>query len=130
MSHDLNRRDFIGKTVTAVGAAGAVAAASNGAGDSAATGPNDLLNERGMPCGKIGNLTLSRVILGTNIMGGWAHARDLCYVGPLMRAYNNAFRHGVDFIIVGMLDFQVKSNAQLAKDILSRLRNRDRPWRA
>ena len=88
MSHDSNRRDFIGKMVTAVGAVGAVAAASNGAGDSADTGPDDLINERGMPCGKIGNLPLSRVILGTNIMGGWAHARDLSYVGPLMRAYN------------------------------------------
>jgi hypothetical protein len=42
-----------------------------------------------MPCGKIGNVKISRLILGSNMMGGHSHARDLSYVGPLMRAYNS-----------------------------------------
>ncbi len=42
-----------------------------------------------LPYAKIGNLTLSRMILGGNLMGGWAHARDLIYVSKLVRAYHN-----------------------------------------
>ncbi len=49
---------------------------------------------------------------------------------PPKSAFSYAFRNGADFIIPGMLDFQDESNAQLAKDILRKLRDRDRPWRA
>ncbi|MFB3905186.1 MAG: hypothetical protein ACE15E_17185 [Acidobacteriota bacterium] len=41
-----------------------------------------------VPAGRIGNLTLSRVILGNNLIGGWAHARDLIYAPKLFKAYN------------------------------------------
>ncbi len=42
-----------------------------------------------LPHGRIGNLSLSRMILGGNLIGGWAHARDLIYVSKLIRAYHN-----------------------------------------
>ena len=42
-----------------------------------------------MPQAKIGNLSLSRMILGGNLMGGWAHARDLIYVSKLVKAYHS-----------------------------------------
>ncbi len=42
-----------------------------------------------MPQAKIGNVTLSRLILGGNVMGGWAHARDLIYVSKLVKAYHS-----------------------------------------
>jgi len=42
-----------------------------------------------LPAGKIGNVTLSRMILGGNLIGGWAHARDLIYVSKLVRAYHH-----------------------------------------
>ncbi|MCC6862291.1 MAG: DoxX family membrane protein [Bryobacterales bacterium] len=42
-----------------------------------------------LPSGRIGNLTLSRMILGGNLIGGWAHARDLIYVSKLVRAYHH-----------------------------------------
>ena len=42
-----------------------------------------------LPMGQIGNLTLSRMILGGNLMGGWAHARDLIYVSKLVKAYHH-----------------------------------------
>jgi len=38
--------------------------------------------------GKIGNLNISRLIMGCNQIGGWAHARDLKYAYSLFRAYN------------------------------------------
>lgn len=41
-----------------------------------------------LPMGKIGSHNLSRLIMGGNLIGGWAHARDLIYAGPLFKAYN------------------------------------------
>ncbi|GHT60472.1 hypothetical protein AGMMS50239_09500 [Bacteroidia bacterium] len=42
-----------------------------------------------LPKGKIGNMEMSRLIMGGNLLGGWAHARDLLYAGALFKAYNN-----------------------------------------
>ncbi|NQU88374.1 MAG: DoxX family protein [Mariniphaga sp.] len=41
-----------------------------------------------LPKGKIGEHELSRLVLGGNLIGGWAHSRDLHYVPSLFRAYN------------------------------------------
>ncbi|MDR1172929.1 MAG: DoxX family membrane protein [Bacteroidales bacterium] len=41
-----------------------------------------------LPKGKLGSHELSRLIMGGNLIGGWAHARDLLYAGPLFKAYN------------------------------------------
>jgi len=42
-----------------------------------------------VPCSEIKGLKLSRLILGGNLMGGWAHARDLLYVSDFVKAYHN-----------------------------------------
>jgi hypothetical protein len=47
---------------------------------------SDLKGE--LPKGKLGDHELSRLILGGNLIGGWAHSRDLLYVPSLFRAYN------------------------------------------
>jgi hypothetical protein len=62
-----------------------------------------------MPMGKIGNLKVSRLISGGNLISGWSHARDLIYVHDLMRHYNTDEKvmetlelleeHGVNTII-------------------------------
>jgi hypothetical protein len=41
-----------------------------------------------LPTGKLGNHAISRLVLGGNLMGGWAHARDLLYANSLFKAYN------------------------------------------
>lgn len=41
-----------------------------------------------LPKGKIGKFEISRLILGGNLIGGWAHSRDLIYVPSLFKAYN------------------------------------------
>ncbi len=41
-----------------------------------------------VPAAKIGDVQLSRLILGGNLMNGFAHARDLIYVSNLIRAYH------------------------------------------
>ncbi|HOL20120.1 MAG TPA: hypothetical protein PK813_07755 [Candidatus Hydrogenedens sp.] len=59
---------------------------------------DDLLGEdsisngdlkREMPLGKIGNIEISRLIAGGNIISGIAHSRDLIYVSQLMKNYFN-----------------------------------------
>jgi uncharacterized membrane protein YphA (DoxX/SURF4 family) len=41
-----------------------------------------------VPPGRIGKLEVSRVIMGGNLIGGWAHARDLLYADELVKAYH------------------------------------------
>ena len=42
-----------------------------------------------MPQGKLGNLTVSRMIMGCNLIGGWSHARDLIYTDKLFKTYHS-----------------------------------------
>jgi uncharacterized membrane protein YphA (DoxX/SURF4 family) len=46
----------------------------------------DLKGE--LPSGTVGALQMTRLILGCNLIGGWAHSRDLIYVPQLFKAYN------------------------------------------
>lgn len=39
--------------------------------------------------GEDGKLPVSRMIMGGNLIVGWAHARDLIYVSKLVRAYHH-----------------------------------------
>ena len=41
-----------------------------------------------IPVAKIKNTTFSRLILGGNLLSGWAHSRDLIYVSQLVKAYH------------------------------------------
>jgi hypothetical protein len=41
-----------------------------------------------LPAGKIAGQDFSRLMLGGNLIGGWAHSRDLTYVATLARRYN------------------------------------------
>ncbi len=41
-----------------------------------------------LPKGKIGKHEISRLVAGGNLIGGWAHSRDLIYVSTLFKAYN------------------------------------------
>lgn len=42
-----------------------------------------------VPTAALGNMQLSRMILGGNLIGGWAHARDLIYASDLVKAYHD-----------------------------------------
>ena len=50
------------------------------------TSLNELKGE--LPKGKIGDHEISRLVDGGNLVGGWAHARDLIYASSLFKAYN------------------------------------------
>ena len=90
MSGNLDRREFLKSSL--VGSAAALSALSleeqallGAAKDSAkkAAGPG----VEGLPAGRIGNVTISRLICGGNLIGGFAHSRDLIYVSSLLKQY-------------------------------------------
>jgi len=41
-----------------------------------------------MPTGRLGDIEMSRLTLGCNLIGGWSHSRDLIYASSLFKAYN------------------------------------------
>jgi len=45
-----------------------------------------------LPMGSIKGKPFSRLILGGNLLSGWAHSRDLIYVSQLVKAYHNKDR--------------------------------------
>lgn len=69
--------------------------------------------------GRIGNLKLSRMFLGGNLIGGWAHARDLLYADQLVKAYFTDDRVFRTFQIAE----QCGVNAILTNPILMRVIN-------
>ncbi len=95
MSSKFDRRDFLKKSL-AGSAAGAMALSFEEKallgqtsqpkhGKSASAAPAGATGE--MPTGKIGNLTVTRLIVGGNLTSGFAHSRDLLYVSGLLRQY-------------------------------------------
>ncbi|MCX7009573.1 MAG: twin-arginine translocation signal domain-containing protein [Kiritimatiellaeota bacterium] len=94
MAENIGRRGFLKRSLAAGGAAlalgsheekalGAEISAAKPAAPAAANVPPLAL-----PKGKIKDLEISRVICGGNLIGGWAHSRDLIYVSPLIKAYH------------------------------------------
>ena len=53
-------------------------------------GPEDLagLGHKIDAYGKIGDVSLSRLVLGGNVIGGWAHGRDMRYYDKMVKAYH------------------------------------------
>lgn len=83
MSRAISRRRFVQSSLLASAAAPLALRAQNSAAPVASPiTPEPLLN------GKLCEQSFSRLILGGNLIGGWAHSRDLGYVSTLMRRYN------------------------------------------
>ncbi|MBM3881016.1 MAG: hypothetical protein FJ387_15060 [Verrucomicrobia bacterium] len=90
-SNPVTRRGFLLRSTQA--AAGTAAALSTGATVPLARGAEPPPGERPagmgteMPYGKLGEVKISRLLLGGNLVAGYMHCRDLKYVGALFRAY-------------------------------------------
>ena len=88
MKDDMDRRDFLKKSMAAsAGAAMGLSSAAQAAG-SKRSNPMSRTGKKGMPMARIGDLEVSRLISGGNLISGWSHSRDLIYVHQLMRHYN------------------------------------------
>lgn len=72
-----------------------------------------------MPHAKIMDIDLSRMILGGNLIGGWAHARDLIYTSKLVKAYHSDRKVFETF----QLAEQCGVNAILTNPVLARVIN-------
>jgi hypothetical protein len=103
-----DRRSFL-KSSIALSAGSALALGAR-ASQAAAEAPK-------FPCGKIKNLTVSRLFCGGNLIGGWAHSRDLLYVNTLVKAYHDdrrvfdtleiAEEHGINTILTNPVSDRV-----------------------
>jgi hypothetical protein len=91
MSENVSRRGFLKKCAMAsTGAALAMsfeekALLAQAAGRAA--WPAQKSSGKGLPRGKIGDLSISRIICGGNLISGFAHSRDLVYVSDLLKQY-------------------------------------------
>ena len=119
MSQEMNRRRFIKESLVA-SAAGTLALGSGrgASAQDAAKGPvratNTPVATEAMPMGKLtgklGNVQLSRLVLGCNHITHFIHSRDLTYVNDLAMHYNTetkimetmavAEQHGVNTIMM------------------------------
>ena len=121
MSENLNRRSFLKKSVIA--SAGTVLGLSleeKALLASTTKKPAETVSEgstKDLPIGRIGSVKISKLICGGNLIGGWAHARDLMYVSELLKAYNTdekvmetlelAEENGVNTILVNPVSLKV-----------------------
>jgi len=87
MSRQLSRRGFVKSSLLASAAIPVALKAqsitSSQPGPVKSSVPTELL-----PTGTIAGQPFTRLFLGGNLIGGWAHARELAYVSTLMRRYN------------------------------------------
>jgi len=90
MSKKLNRRSFLQKSVLASTTAAGLSfeekalLAQNKPSEKIPTAAG---TSKGVPMGTIGNLKVSRLICGGNLISTFAHSRDLMYVSPLLKHY-------------------------------------------
>jgi len=113
MVSGLNRRGFIKQSLLA--SAGGVLAASNGkvyAGSADKQGDRAVVAspKATLPKGKIGKLSVSRLLLGGNLLTHYTHSRDLKYVYNLAAHYNTeekihetmalAEEYGIDTLVI------------------------------
>jgi hypothetical protein len=91
MAHNLNRRKFLRKSVIASTAAACALSLEEKAllagitNKPAARTPEGSV--KGLPAGKIREITISRLLVGGNLISGFAHSRDLEYVSSLLKNY-------------------------------------------
>ncbi|HVV72437.1 MAG TPA: twin-arginine translocation signal domain-containing protein [Verrucomicrobiae bacterium] len=86
-----SRRNFLKTSATVAAAAPLVASfeeyALRAHGAEAVLPPAAGSLPDALPMGKIGNVRISRLICGGNLINGYAHSRDLMYVSPLLKHY-------------------------------------------
>lgn len=89
MSKNLNRREFVKKSLFASAAVTSALSLEEKALLAQMKKPTKQTAEsiKGLPAGRIGKVKISRIICGGNLIGGFAHSRDLIYVSSLLNHY-------------------------------------------
>ena len=100
MSEKTDRRCFLARGIAGAAGVGAafgsieenilLGATKDGSAQTAASKrPKTDIPPGSLARGKIGKVSISRLIMGGNLIGGWAHSRDLMYAAKLFKSYNN-----------------------------------------
>lgn len=87
MAKNLNRRGFITRSLAAGTCAASLTAFAESSDNLSKLRRTAPGSKGSMPTGKIGKLSVSRLISGGNLLSGWCHQRDLLFVSPLAKAY-------------------------------------------
>ncbi|MFZ2147313.1 MAG: hypothetical protein WAV28_08840 [Sedimentisphaerales bacterium] len=89
MSKNLNRREFVKKSILTSAAVASALSLEEKAllAQMRRPGKQPTDSVKGLPMGRIGNVKISRIICGGNLIGGYAHSRDLIYVSSLLKHY-------------------------------------------
>ena len=89
MSRNLDRRNFMKKSVIGTAAITSALSLEEKALLAAMKKPDKSQAGlvKGLPAGRIGKVKISRIICGGNLIGGYAHSRDLTYVSALLKHY-------------------------------------------
>ena len=108
MNMPFNRREFLKTAAATAAVAPAALGADHALGTPPAVPPPSAAAKSILPMGRIGSVAFSRLMLGGNLIGGYAHSRDLTYVAHLMKRYNTdakiietlevAENHGINVI--------------------------------
>ena len=89
MSDKMNRRKFIASaTAGAAGAGAFLSCEEKNLAEKSDSQPKEP-PVKGLQTGKIGDITMSRLMCGGNLVSGFAHARDLIYASNLIKAYHS-----------------------------------------
>jgi hypothetical protein len=92
MTKRLNRRQFFKKSLITSAAVTSASGFPETAQSVAAAKRTTVLDQKtsgkGFPTGRIGNVQISRLIVGGNQFSGWSHSRDLNYLRDLFLAYS------------------------------------------
>jgi hypothetical protein len=92
MTSRLNRRSFLKKSAALAATAPLIASVEEyrlmAGQPEAATPAGDGGPQSTLPLGMIGQLKISRLVCGGNLISGYAHSRDLIYTSKLIKAYH------------------------------------------
>ena len=89
MSKNLNRREFVKKSLltSAVVTSALSFEEKTLLAQMKQPGKRSADSVKGLPMGRMGELKISRIICGGNLINGYAHSRDLIYVSSLLNHY-------------------------------------------
>jgi len=86
MTKRFNRRQLLKKSL--ITSAAITSASGSAATAKSSAGPDREKSANAFPTGRIGNVQISRLIIGGNQFSGWSHSRDLGYLRDLFLAYS------------------------------------------
>lgn len=128
-SKRMNRRDMLSIAGVAGAAMGMSSLNSTAADETAKPGQaaEPAPTKRDMPIAKLGDVEISRLMLGGNLIGGWMHSRDLKYVNSLFRAYATeekmietlhvAYQNGINTVFETGANYVRKYNEMYGADM-------------